>query len=275
MTKPLILITNDDGFRSPGLWAVAEAVEDFAEVLVAAPRQQHTGAGRSMPVSSGGNLRRASVELGSRVWNGYSVEGSPAQAVQHALLELAPRPPALLIAGINYGENVGTGVTISGTVGAALEAATFGVPALAVSLETEKQYHLSHSRAIDFGVAAHFTRLFARLMLELPPQADVDALKVEVPAGATIATPWRVTRLSRQRYYHPVRPTRDDCDTEGHIDYYVAVDEHVEPDSDVYALMHDRVVSVTPISLDITSRLDLGELEGRLRWERKGEGERG
>jgi 5'-nucleotidase len=165
-----------------------------------------------------------------------------------------------VVAGINYGENVGSGVTISGTVGAALEAASFGVPALAVSLETDKIYHRSHSDEVDFSAAAHFARFFAGRLLSLPPMPDVDMWKVEVPSDATPATPWQVTRLSRQRYYHPLKPARLSLSDQAIIDYSRRVDPiDVEPDSDVGALIA-RVVSLTPLSLDMTSRVDFGEL---------------
>src|SRR6185436_11096868 len=103
-----------------------------------------------------------------------------------------------------------TGVTISGTIGAALEGASFNIPALAISRETPKEYHLSYSEDIDFAAAAYFTHLFAELLLRAPRPLDVDVLKVEVPASATPQTPWRVTRQSRQRYYLPVKPERAD-----------------------------------------------------------------
>ena len=70
--------------------------------------------------------------------------GTPAQAVQHALLEIVSQKPDLVVSGINYGENIATGITISGTVGAAMEAAAAGIPAMAVSLETDKIHHLSY-----------------------------------------------------------------------------------------------------------------------------------
>src|SRR5687768_6575220 len=148
-----ILLTNDDGIRSPGLWAAAAALAPLGYVTVAAPLNQWSGAGRSMPYSSEGRIYEESVTVGGQTWKVYAVDGTPAQAVQHGLMELMPAYPDLIVAGINYGENVGSGVTISGTVGAALEGASFGVPGLAVSLQTDSQYHLSHSTDVDFAAA--------------------------------------------------------------------------------------------------------------------------
>jgi 5'-nucleotidase len=219
-----------------------------------------------MPVSSDGKIREEAVEVAGKSWKAYAVGGSPAQAVQHGVLELTPRRPDLVVSGINYGENVGTGVTISGTVGAALEGAAHGIPSLAVSVETEKEFHLSHSREIRFQAAAHFAAYFSRLLLAhaLPP--DVDVLKVDVPSDATEETPWQVTRLSRSTYYVPVMPERTRLDEPGRPGYEVSLDPGgLEPDSDVYHLRMARQVSVTPLSLDITSRVDLPSLEKALR----------
>ncbi len=257
-----ILLTNDDGIRSPGLWAAAAALAPLGYVTVAAPLNQWSGAGRSMPYSSEGRIYEESVTVGGQTWKVYAVDGTPAQAVQHGLVELMPAYPDLLVAGINYGENVGSGVTISGTVGAALEGASFGVPGLAVSLQTDSQYHLSHSTDINFAAAGYFTHKFAQLILGLPREGDVDVLKIEVPDSATPDTPWRVTRLSRTRYYLPQKPpARLNLNDPGSIPYLRQIEpERVEPDSDVRALV-DGVVSVTPLSLDITSRVDLATIQ--------------
>jgi 5'-nucleotidase len=264
--RPLILLTNDDGIRSPGLWAAAEALSSIGYVVVAAPREQSTGSGRSMPITSDGTIREEEVAVGNKTWKVYAVGGTPAQAVQHGVLELAPRRPDLVVAGINYGENLSTGVSISGTVGAAMEGAALGLPALAVSLETESRFFLSHSPDIDFAAAAHFTAFFARMLLTWDGMADVDVLNVGVPSDATPVTPWRITHLSRTKYYVPVPPERASLSEPVKVGYRVEVDSHgLEPDSDVFVLRVARQVSVTPLSQDNTSRVELSVLEHRLR----------
>ena len=200
MEPPLILVTCDDGIESPGLRAAVRAVLPLGDVVVSAPCGQQTGAGRSLPASHDGAIHAVEYQVDGQRVPAYGVHGSPAQAVLYALLEVVTRKPALCVSGINFGENVGSGVTGSGTVGAALEAADQGVPALAASLETAKEFHYNHSDAVDLEAATHFTGLFAARLLsrQLPP--DVDLLKLEVPSDATPDTAWRVTRLSRQRY---------------------------------------------------------------------------
>jgi 5'-nucleotidase len=267
MTKPHILLTNDDGIRSPGLWAAAAALSELGFVTVAAPRDQSSGMGRSLPNTSDGIIREERIQVRGQAWTVYAVGGSPAQAVLHAILEVMPQKPDLVVSGINYGENVGSGVTISGTVGAAMEAAALGYPALATSLEADARYHLSYSEEVDFSAAAHFTLRFARLLLEQRSfSEEVDLLKVDVPSDATPETPWQVTRVARQRYYDPVAPQRASWDVPGVLSYKeAALFDKQDEDTDVFVLRRKRLVSVTPLSLDLTARVDLGEFEKTLR----------
>jgi 5'-nucleotidase len=266
MGKCQILLTNDDGIKSPGLWAAAEALSDLGFVTVAAPQQQSSGMGRSMPASSDGTIRTKIIRIRGKEWTVHAVGGSPAQAVLHGILEIMPQSPDLVVSGINYGENVATGVTISGTVGAALEAASHGIPALAMSLETGREHHRSYSTDIDFSTAAWFTVLFARNLLEKVFPSDVDLLKVDVPARATKQTPWQVTHIARQPYYVPVLRERKSWEEPGVVDYVedAILDEEFKG-SDVYVLRVRQEVSVTPVSLDLTSRVDPDELERILR----------
>ena len=264
--KPSILLTNDDGIRSPGLWMAAAALSNLGFVHVVAPRDQFSGAGRSMPMNTDGVITSQPMRVNETDWTVYAVGGTPAQAVQHAILEILPERPDLVVSGINYGENLGTGVTVSGTVGAALEGASLGIPALAISLETEQSYHLSYSDEIDFSVAGYFAEYFGRLLIEKQMPEDVCALKVEVPSSATRETPWEITRVSRQRYYEPIPPARDSWEQPGKVGYRLIADPRQDdPDTDVYAVRVKRVVSVTPLTLDLTSRVPLDELEKLLR----------
>lgn len=267
MEKPLILVTNDDGVESEGLWAAVEALAPLGEVLVVAPDRQWSAAGRSMPRSVTGELTQKQRETyGGQSVRVYSVDATPALCVVHAMMEFIPRQPALLVAGINFGENVSTEITISGTVGAALEAAAFGIPALAVSLEMTVAEHLTGGEAKDYTATQHFTALFARRMLDRALPYDVNVINVNVPDTATPETPWRLTRLSRQRYFLPLGPDRENGN--GRPGYTVRADPHlVEPDSDVWALRVARMVSVTPLSLDMTARADFGAIEEQLRTE--------
>lgn len=248
---PLILLTNDDGVDSPGLRALAAALLDVAELVIVAPKQQQSGAGRGL-LGLSEVVHEQPLDLGQVRIIAFALESSPAQAVRFGLMRLTPRRPQLVISGINYGENLGTGITVSGTVGAALEAAASDIPSLAVSLEADREHQLSRSPEVDFSAAAHFAQRFARIMLRdrLP---GVDVLKIDIPRGATSTTPWRLTRVSRQRYIHPA--------ADG-IDYEIRIDaQNLEPDSDVYAVRVDKMVSVSPLSIDLTASVDFHRLQ--------------
>lgn len=268
-TRPLILLTNDDGIHSPGLLAVAEAVCDLGELLIVAPATQQSGMGRSTPPIVNGAITKERLEVQCRTVLAYSLTGSPAQTVIYAVLGLAPRRPDLVISGINHGENPGTCATSSGTIGAALQAAEFGIPALAVSLETDRQFHYQHGENVDWRTAAQFTRKMADTVLRSQLPFDVDVLKIDVPADAGPETPWRITRQSRQSYYRLFRPENGRADEKSgwvHLDYDVIIDWDVlEPDSDIAAFARDHVISVTPLSHDLTSRVDPSRLDDLLR----------
>jgi len=265
MPKCQILLTNDDGIKSPGLWAAAAALSELGYVTVVAPRDQSSGMGRSLPITSDGIIQEENIEIKGQKWPVYAVGGTPAQAVLHGILEIMPQKPDIVVSGINYGSNLGTGITISGTLGAAMEAAALGYRALAVSLETTPDLHLTYSRDVDFFAAAHFTLRFARFLLEKPQFSDVDLLKIDVPDDATIDTPWQLTRLAKQRYYDPVAPERKNWSIPGTVGYKEApkLDDEASG-SDVYVLRKKRLVSVTPISLDMTSRVDFEDLKNSI-----------
>lgn len=264
-----ILLTNDDGIASPGLWAAAEALSELGFVTVVAPREQSSGTGRSVPVNSDGIIRPDNLTIKGQAWQVYAVGGTPAQAVLHGVLEIMDTRPDLVVSGINYGENIGNSITISGTVGAALEAASLGIPAVAASLELPQDVdYLGYSREVDFSSAAYFTKYFARRLLDHCVPPDVQILKVDVPYAATPQTDWRLTRLSRTRYFMPrtERIGRWEELTRGHIGYYIEADlENLEQDSDVYTLIFDHLVSVTPLTLDMTSRINFDDAAACLR----------
>jgi 5'-nucleotidase len=262
MSKPQILLTNDDGIGSPGLWAAAAALSRLGFVTVAAPREQASGAGRSFPNGSDGIIREQNIHVNGQPWKVYAVGGTPAQVTLHAILEIMAQKPDLVVSGINYGENVSTSISVSGTVGAAMESASLGIPSMAVSLQTEQRHHNSNSDEVDFSIAAHFTAFFARLLLERPLPPGVDLIKVDVPSDATPETAWAWTRLSPYNYYRSLKPERASWDIPGRLGYEMSIDLEREPqDTDVYILLKKRLVSVTPLTLDMTARVTSKDLE--------------
>lgn len=260
--QPYILITNDDGIDSPGLAAVIEVLDGLGELLIVAPRVQQTSMGRarSQLGDRDGRLFERTIHIGEKSWPAFAANATPALAVEHGLQELATRPVDLVVSGINYGENVGSCVTVSGTIGAALEAADNGIPAIAASLELmSTEYHEYH-KGIDFKVAAYFVRLIAHLMMGKQLPYDVDLLKIEVPVSATIETPWVITRQDKFAYYQPVIQERvDRFSGTGHFEHFPQKGKFSAEGTDAYA-QAQGLVSVTPMSLDMTARVELDEV---------------
>lgn len=263
--RPLILLTNDDGIASPGLKASARALAGLGELLVVAPATQQTAMGRSLTGRRDARLEPVPFAVEGSPLRAFACEGSPAAVLRHGLQALCgTRKPDLVVSGINYGENVGTSVTASGTVGAALEAASRGIPALAAALQVPPQAFLAHGAA-DWGAAQHFLRRFAARMLASPMPFDVDLLKLDIPADATPDTPWRLCRQSRQPYVDAVLKDPGPESRLGDGELRIRVDaQSLEPDSDIHALVHARAVAVTPLSLDATSRTAFPALQALL-----------
>ncbi len=261
-----IAITNDDGIESPGLRAAVEAVADLGRITVIAPTDQQTATGRGLTGNKQSRFEHIAYRTGNGTYSGYHCPCSPAQVVRHAIHTIFLHDkPDILISGINYGENLGNMITCSGTVGAALEASSHNVAALAVSKQTDIASHHNYTEQ-NWEAAAYFLNKFTRLVLEKRLMADVDVLKIEVPDSATTQTGWKMTRLSRTSYYLKKHdnPSADSVISE----FETLINPNrdaVETDSDIHALAVERLVAVTPLSLDFTSRVDLQELQDRLK----------
>lgn len=266
-SKPLILLTNDDGIRSPGIHAAARTLSQIGEVILVAPREQSSASGRSHPLNSDGKIDPVTCCFEDLDLKAYAVGGSPAQCVARALIQVLPRRPDLVVSGINYGENFGTGITVSGTIGAALEAASFGIPTLAASLQLlDISDFDKFNPEVSFESAAFFTAKFAKVILDHRMPDQVDLLKLEVPARATTQTEWRMTRLARHMYYEPSFDEKLIWGEPSRLNYQISVKpEDVPVDSDIYTVMFDQMVSVTPLTIDFTARVDLVDWENNLR----------
>lgn len=251
-----ILITNDDGIYSKGLRAAVEAVKDLGEVYVVAPLFQRSASGRAMTLHR--PLRAKLVDVpGAKI--AYGIDGMPTDCVIFALARFTDFD--LAISGINLGENLSTEITVSGTASAAIEAATNGIPSIAISLEVRREkYKFGEGSEVDFSTASHFLRKVARAVLRGGLPEGVDMLNVNVPDDATEETGIAVTRLAHRMY----RPTVEErIDPKGNPYYWIVGRKcrEFEPGTDAYALKVERKVSVTPINIDMTARVDLREVE--------------
>ncbi len=265
MNKYTILVTNDDGIESPGLRAAVESVIDIGTVIVAAPSGQQTATGRGLTGEKQSVLEAVAYRVGAVDVQAYRCDCSPALIVKHSMRTLFKEiKPDLLISGINYGENLGVNITSSGTVGAALEAASFGIPGIAISKQTDIELHYSYCEQ-DWTACAYFLSKFSRKLLEKSLPEDVDVLKIDIPIAATSRTGWRMTTLGRAGYYFKELEDTDNGGMVGAGKTVVRVDlRHLPSKTDIYTLAIDGLVSVTPLSLDLTSRVDLSDLRSLL-----------
>lgn len=232
MNGPLILVSNDDGFEAPGLRALVAALEAMGEVWVVAPDGERSTSSHSFTLSKPVAVRQTDERT-------YAVDGWPADCVYLGLFELLPRRPEVVISGINVGANMGTDVLYSGTVAAAREAFTRGVPAIASSLVEGDDYEL----------AAKFTAAVANDVIALGGEPSL-FLNINVPGPS--AREVRVTTLGRRIYpEHAVVSGR-----RGERTLYKlgvgSVQDALLPGSDGEALA-GGAISVTPLQIDTTA----------------------
>ncbi len=255
--KPLILITNDDGVMSPGIKAVAEAVIDFADIVISAPHKQQTSMGRSFPKTEDvGIIDSVELNVNGKIVTAYGVHGAPATAVSHGILELCDRKPDLCISGINYGENVGLGLSCSGTIGAALEADTYDIPAIAISLEERiiENQHNSEFGEKKWEQCKRIIKHYAcRVIREGLPEG-IALLNINIPDDADDNTPIEITRQTRQNYFLFQKPDKRDFSQKLRLQVYEEIDDNLlEQDSDLACLKYRRHISITPITWNMTA----------------------
>jgi 5'-nucleotidase len=260
--KRRILITNDDGVNSSGLLAAYEAVKDLGEVTIVAPATQQSAVGRSMTLFEPLRLSRLKVN-GTTV---YSVSGTPTDAVIIGMFVAMEEKPDLVVSGFNIGENLSTeAATTSGTIGAALEAAGQGVPAIAVSIRVEdegdKFADTNYKR--DYSVAIGVLRGLAQCVLDGQLPEGVDVLNINIPAGASPDTEVVITRLARKMYNTRVHSRHD---PRGRSYYWIdgTVVDDADEGTDLHAVVKKNQVSVTPMTMDMTSSVDHKGLEQML-----------
>ncbi len=242
---PLILLTNDDGYLSPGLHALRRALSELGEVWVLAPEKNWSAASRTRVFHKPLRVYSAQLADGTLV---HVTNGSPSDCVLLAVLGVAPRRPDLVVAGINLGANLGSDVTYSGTVSAAIEGAQAGIPSLAVSLDVtgEPEENPDYERAAQ--VALGLTR---KLMAHQSLPAGV-CLNVNVPRGVPKGI--KVTRLGGKIWSEELVRGKDPRGREffwfsGEM---LATPPPGEEDTDIWAVL-SGFISITPLHLDLTA----------------------
>jgi 5'-nucleotidase len=236
---PRILVTNDDGYFSPGIEALVRALDPIGDVTVVAPEREASAVGHAL------TLRRP-LRLECIRQRVYAVDGTPTDCVNIAIAEVLGGKPDLVVSGINKGLNIGDDVTYSGTVAGALEGALLGHQAVAVSLQTPRgDWDFGPAAAIAAGLAS------AVLARPLPPRTF---LSVNVPRGTPRGV--RVTVQAKRNHITQVDRRRD---PRGRAYFWIeeAHDSWEADDrSDRHAIT-EGFVSVTPLQPDMTDRESL------------------
>ncbi|HXZ97433.1 MAG TPA: 5'/3'-nucleotidase SurE [Burkholderiales bacterium] len=242
-----ILLSNDDGYFSPGLAVLAESLSRTAEVTVVAPERDNSGASNSLTLDRPLSLRKSH--------NGfYYVNGTPTDCVHLAVTGMLDKLPDIVISGINDGANMGDDTIYSGTVAAATEGFLLGIPSLAVSLVA--------SSGDNYATAARVTvEIIGRL--KKYSYAQPLLLNVNVP-DVTYAElkGFEVTRLGRRHKAEPVVKTHN---PRGETVYWVGAAGGVQDagkGTDFHAVLHHKV-SITPLQIDLTQ---FSQLESLSKW---------
>ncbi len=242
--RPLILLSNDDGYRANGINALRRALSEFAEVIVCAPEIEQSATSHALSVHRALRLFESTPGV-------FSVDGTPADCVYialHGKTRILPRWPDMVVSGVNHGVNLGDDVFYSGTVAAAREAALKGIPALAVSTPFDA----------DMDAASALARRVVQSILLHPVTAPL-LLNLNVPKGYTAV---RAARLGRRIYQDEVDFRRDPRGREYMWLGGPSAESEPLPGSDTEAF-DAGVASITPLSLDLWAR-ESGDFVARI-----------
>jgi 5'-nucleotidase len=251
ITRPLIVLSNDDGVHAEGLRSLHAVLAAFADVVVVAPLQEQSANSHSLTLAR---------PLRHRVIDGFhAVDGTPADCIYVALYgkRFLTRKPDAIVSGINHGYNLGSDTFYSGTVAAAREGALRGVPSIAFSLgmgRVETAVRSDGGKPTMAGLAPIAARLTQRFLDATRARATDDGaplLNVNFPAGFATPLGVRATRLGRRRYTDEVEVREDPRGRE-----YLWIGgpnafHDPAPGSDTEAV-DEGFVSVTPLALDAT-----------------------
>lgn len=252
MKRPLILVTNDDGYNAPGINHLIEFVKEIAEVVVVAPDSPQSGMGHAITIDSTLEVHRLDLDGAYKGLQAYSTSGTPADCVKLALHEILDRKPDLVVSGINHGANSSINVIYSGTMSAAIEAGVEGIPAIGFSL-------LDYSWSANFEACKNVVQTLVKEALDKGiPSGTVLNVNIPKTDGAAVKG-MRVCRQAKanwkERFDKRVSPTGKE--------YYwltgdfILLDER--EDTDIAAL-EAGYVSIVPTQFDLTAHHSMAHI---------------
>jgi 5'-nucleotidase len=245
-----ILVTNDDGVRSPGLHELARAVARLGEVTIVAPHQEASAIGHALTLRRPLRVERVETSV-------FEVDGTPTDCVNVAITSILQGVPDLILSGINKGYNLGDDVTYSGTVAGALEGALLGIPSIAVSLERSAEGYDFHHAAL--GAAQVAERILTGSSLS--PRTFIN---INVPSGKPKGI--RITVQARRNHVTVVDRR---VDPRGQPYYWIEEGQNDwEPhDRSDYQAVRDGFISVTPLQPDLTDYNAVALLDELSAWK--------
>ena len=252
MKRPLILVTNDDGYNAPGINHLIEFVKEIAEVVVVAPDSPQSGMGHAITIDNTLEVHRLDLDGTYKGLQAYSTSGTPADCVKLALHEILDRQPDLVVSGINHGANSSINVIYSGTMSAAIEAGVEGIPAIGFSL-------LDYSWGANFEACKSVVQTLVKEALDKGiPSGTVLNVNIPKTDGAAVKG-MRVCRQAKanwkERFDKRVSPTGKE--------YYwltgdfILLDEG--EDTDIAAL-EAGYVSIVPTQFDLTAHHSMAHI---------------
>jgi 5'-nucleotidase len=236
-----ILVSNDDGYFSPGIALLAEQLASLGEVTVVAPERDRSGASNSLTLDRPLTVRRSA--------SGFRyVDGTPTDCVHLALTGLVDPLPDVVVSGINFGANMGDDTIYSGTVAAAMEGYLFGIPSFAVSLASKAGRHFETAAA----VAVDLLKRATRLPFTVPVLLNINVPDVALAELGGV----EATRLGRRHKAEPVVKVQT---PRGETAYWIGPaggEQDAGPGTDFHAVAAGRV-SVTPLQIDLSQHQQL------------------
>ena len=248
-TRPLFLLSNDDGYNAPGLRFLIDVLKPFADLVVVAPNSGRSGMSTAITVKTPLDLTQVSDQDGVRI---YRSNGTPVDCVKLALnVLLHDRKPDFVFSGVNHGSNASVAIHYSGTMGAVLEACMNGIPGIGLSLD-------NHSQDADFEPSRPFLNTIVREVLQYGLPKGI-CLNINIPDTADIQG-IRVCRQSVGRWV-------EEFDVRKHPrggEYYwltgnFSNDEPEATDNDMHAL-DTGFISIVPSQIDMTAYHQLNSM---------------
>lgn len=248
-SKPKILVSNDDGVHSAGIKRLADALRSLGEVTVVAPDGERNAASHAITLHK--PLRVTQLADGI-----YSTSGTPTDCINLGVITILKERPALVVSGINLGENLADDVTYSGTVSAAMEGTLLGIPSIAISQSGDKTF--------QFDAAADIAAQLAEAVLEQGLPRDT-LLNVNVPdLKPSEVRGVRITRLGRRSY--DANDIIENHDPRGRKYYWIGGNRifGTENEGTDFGAIQTGYISVSPVHLDLTNHAALAALSS---WE--------